>query len=182
MTSAGSSGPNLARTATLVLLAGAAAVWLAGAATSPAPPATALPSVKGTHDLDARSSALNVEAARLRERLRPTAAPHEPGRNLFAFRDKPIAHPPAVVPTVLPQHLASRAPAPPPSYRLIGLAEDPEGTGGAERTAIISGSGELYLVKAGDSVTARYRVSRVDADGVELVDAVDGRSFRLTLK
>ena len=41
------------------------------------------------------------------------------------------------------------------------------------RTAIISGEGQLYMVKEGEAVTPRYRVAKISADVVELVDLFD---------
>jgi hypothetical protein len=59
---------------------------------------------------------------------------------------------------------------------LIGFASE-----GPVRTAIISGGSDLFLAREGDSITAQYRVLRIDADGVEL-GALDGRTFTLTLQ
>ena len=67
-----------------------------------------------------------------------------------------------------------------PALTLIGLAED-EGPEGTIRTAIISGAGDLFIVKEGEAVTRRFRVSRISADVVELADS-DGTFLRLTLK
>jgi hypothetical protein len=67
-----------------------------------------------------------------------------------------------------------------PALKLVGIADDRQP--GAERTAIISGDdGQLFLVKAGDAVTARYKVARVADDSADLVDAA-GATVRLTLK
>ena len=53
--------------------------------------------------------------------------------------------------------------------KLAGIAEDPEADGPV-RTAIISGEGQLFMVKEGEAVTPRYRVAKISADVVELVD------------
>ena len=50
------------------------------------------------------------------------------------------------------------------------------------RTAIVSGFGDIFLVKAGETVASRYRVVSVASDGVELVDETDGSTLRLSLK
>jgi hypothetical protein len=63
---------------------------------------------------------------------------------------------------------------------LIGLAQD-EGPEGTVRTAIISGGGDLFIVKEGDPVTSRFRVSRISGEVVELVGA-DDAFLRLALK
>ena len=36
--------------------------------------------------------------------------------------------------------------------------------------AFISGGGQLFMVKEGDTVTPRYRVAKISADVVELTD------------
>jgi hypothetical protein len=64
---------------------------------------------------------------------------------------------------------------------LIGIAEDP-GADGVIRTAIISGFGDVFLVKEGESVTSRYKVARISGDVVELSDATDASIIRLALK
>ena len=68
-----------------------------------------------------------------------------------------------------------------PSLKLAGIAEDTEADG-PRRTAIISGEGQLYMVKEGDAVTPRYRVTRISADVVELVDVIDESVRRLALR
>ncbi len=50
------------------------------------------------------------------------------------------------------------------------------------RTAIVSGFGDVFLVKAGERIASRYRVVTVAGDGVELVDEADGSTLRLFLK
>ena len=51
------------------------------------------------------------------------------------------------------------------------------------RTAIISAlSGELFLVKEGETIAARYRVGAVAADAVELNDLLTGAVRRLALR
>jgi hypothetical protein len=171
---------NVKRTAMIVLGAGALAAWFAGAATSnremPDPVSVRTPPI------DTHGAALADEIAKLQERLRPSAEPNHPGRNLFAFR---AAHVP-VVPVALPapQPALTEAPAAtpaPPPFKLAGIAEDP-GANGPVRTAILSGGGQVYLVKEGENVTSRYRVTRIAADVVELTDVTDGTTRRLALK
>ena len=68
--------------------------------------------------------------------------------------------------------------------KLIGVAEDTT-TDGLVRTTIISGPGQLYVVKEGDPVTSRYRVARISPDVVELDDLArtgDASVLRLALK
>src|SRR2546425_4840806 len=139
---------NLKRTATIAVVGGALAAWLAGAATSnrSMPP----PIVTETAPIDARGAALANEIARLHERLRPSATPHQPGRNLFVFHT--AAPRPAGPVAVAPKPaLTEAAPLVPvvaqPSLKLAGIAEDPGPDGTTLRTAIISGEGQLFVVK-----------------------------------
>ena len=65
--------------------------------------------------------------------------------------------------------------------KLVGIAEDSSDYGPVH-TAIVSGFGDLFLVKEGDSVTERYRVTRVSAEAAELLDLTDNTAVRLVLK
>jgi len=171
---------DLKRTATLVVVGAALAVWLASAATSmrAVPPPIVVP----PSPIDSRGAALAEEVARLRERLRPTATPNQPSRNLFSFRSGPARVPAPVAPAPPPIIEAPVAPRPAqPSLKLAGIAED-EGPNGPVRTAIIAGEGQLFMVKEGDAVTLRYRVSKISADVVELTDLTDNSVRRLALK
>jgi hypothetical protein len=167
------------RTATIVLAGGALVAWLAGAATSnremPAP--LALRSAP----IEARGAELASQIARLHDRLRPSATPLQPGRNLFAFHAAPVA-PVAAAPPA-PAIVAALAPSAPaqPALKLAGIAEDP-GPDGPVRLAIISGQGQLFMVKEGEAVTSRYRIVKIGADVVELADVGDGTTRRLALK
>lgn len=169
---------HVKRTATIVLGGGALAAWLAGAATSNRP--ASVPPLHRPPPIDARGAALAEEIARLRERLRPSATPRAPGRNLFRFQAAaapPVALPAPVAPPIAP---ARALPAELP-LRLSGIGEDP-GAEGPVRIAFISGDGQLYVVKEGDLVTPRYRVSKISADVVELIDTGDGSTRRLPLR
>ena len=171
---------NAKQTATIVVVGGALLAWLAGAATSnraiePAPVLT-LPAI------DSNGAALEKEIARLHERLRPTSTPSQSNRNLFSFRSAPVRA--AQAPSVPPAPALVEAPplpAPLPPLRLVGIAEDPAADGPA-RTAIVAGDGQLFTVKEGENITARYRVARISADVVELVDLTDNSMRRLALR
>ncbi len=168
------------RTLTLVAAGGAAIAWFAGAATSNRE--VAPPIILPHPPIDMQSADLAKEIARLHDRLRPDATPRQPARNLFTFHTSPqrivapIVPPPA---PVIGEGAATTVPQPP--LQLAGIAED-SGPDGPVRTAIISTPGQLFLVKAGDPVTSRYRVARVAADVVELTDAIDGSVRRLALR
>src|SRR5207247_2811377 len=121
---------------------------------------------------------LAAEIARLHERLRPGDTPLQ-SRDLFRYsarsaarRSEPTPPPPVV--QEIPQATVS-------PLRLVGIAED-SGDAHAMRTAIISGFGDLFLVKEGETVTLRYRVARISSDAVELIDLDDNTPLRLALR
>jgi hypothetical protein len=171
---------NLKRTSTIVLSGAAIGAWLAGAATSnhtiPETP------IDRPAAIEIRGAELAREIARLHERLRPSSSPRQPGRNLFAFRaGAPRTPPPVFAPAPRPV-FAEAAPTPAlPSLKLAGIAEDTVADA-TIRTAIISGEGQLYMVKEGEAVTPRYRVTRISPDVVELADLIDNSIRRLALR
>ena len=166
---------NVKRIAMLSAAGAVLAAMIAGATTSgvrrPAP--VVIP--PNTTAIELQGAELAAEVARLRARLRPADQPQEPARNLFQFSAR-ASHTAPAAPLLPLEPTAAPAPPPPPPFTLIGFASD-----GAVRTAIISGSGDLFLAREGDSITAQYRVLRIDADGVEL-GALDGRTVTLSLE
>ena len=171
---------NFKRTATIVVVGGALLAWLAGAASSNRE--SAPPPIVRTAPIEVRGAELATEIARLHERLRPSATPRQPGRNLFMFR-APVrsAAPAPPIDGPKPALVETAGPLAQPSLKLAGLAED-AGPDGPVRTAIIAGDGQLFLVKEGENVTPRYRVARISTDVVELTDVLDGTIRRLALK
>ena len=174
---------NLKQTATIVTTGGALAAWLVGGATTnhtvaPAPIVQRSP-------VDSKSEELATEIGRLRDRLRPTAMPSQPGRNLFRFHAVPVAPRPVVAaPAPPPVDVPPPAPAIMP-MRLIGMAENPGADPTADspvRMAFINVSGQLFNVKEGESILDRYRVTKIAADVVELTDVTDGTVRRLALR
>jgi hypothetical protein len=168
------------RTATIGLVGGALAVWLAGAATSNRRVVDT--TIATPTPIELRGAELADEIARLRERLHPVAEPQQPARNLFQFSSRAAASASRVdrqAPAV------SEVPAPPapaaPPLTLVGIAEDP-GQDGPIRTAIISGPGQLFFVKEGDSIAGRFRVQRLSGEVAELTDLADSTIHRLALK
>ena len=168
------------RTTTLVVVGAALVAWLAGAATSN----HAIPPVRVVEKtaIEKRGADLADEIERLHERLAPVATPRTPGRNLFAFRATADRRPAPIAPAPRPA-LAEVAPAPfaLAPLKLSGIAED-AGADGPVRIAFISGDGQLFMVKEGEAVTPRYRVTRISADVVELVDVADNSVRRLALR
>ena len=160
--------------------AAALAAWLAAAANSGNRDLIE-PGVVRTPPIDARGAALAGEITRLHERLRPSVAPRQPSRDLFSFA--PRQTPPALAPPqarpALTETIVVRPP--PPAVQLSGIAEDVT-AGAVVRTAIISASGQLFLVKEGEQVTARYRVVKISSEVVELTDLTEGTTLRLALK
>jgi hypothetical protein len=168
--------------AVMIGAAGAAvAVWIAAAATSNTRQIVPVVSTKPTV-VDKSGAALAVEVRRLHERLRPSDAPLH-SRDLFQYaaRTGPGANGrPAAAPVAAPapEQAAPEVVAP---LKLEGLAED-QGAAGAVRTAIISGFGEIFLVKEGDNVTLRYRVAKISSEAVELTDLSTNTPLLLALR
>ena len=163
--------------------AGACAAWLS-AAMAPARSRPISPAATRTTPIETRGAELAIEIARLHDRLRPDAIPRQPGRNLFSFRATGARSATAVTPGTTTAALPDAGVKPglaQPEMKLVGVAED-SGPDGPIRTAIISGAGQLFLVKEGESVTALYHVARISVDVVELTDIRDGATRRLALK
>lgn len=171
---------NVKRTAMIGVAGVAVAVWISAATTSnmrtAVPVVPAKPSV-----IDKSGAELAVEVKRLHERLRPSDAPVH-SRDLFRYAASASASAPAVTvpPPAPPVQEQPLAPLVAP-LKLEGLAEN-NGDHGPERTAIISGFGDIFLVKEGESVTSRYRVAKISPDAVELTDLTNNTPLRLALR
>jgi hypothetical protein len=133
----------------------------------------------GTTELAAE---VQAQTLRLKARLAAAPAPQEPFRNPFTFAtraSRELRESPTRVEATAPALLG---PPLEPAIELIGVAES-ESPKGVVRTAIISAlSGELFLVKEGEIIAARYRVGTVLADAVELNDLLSGTVRRLALR
>jgi hypothetical protein len=171
---------NWKRIATIGVVGGALAVWLAGAATSNRRVVDT--TIAKPTPIELRGAALAEEIARLRERLHPVVEPQNPARNLFQFSSRAAAPPSRVDPPPpdISEAPAPRTPAAPP-LKLVGIAEDP-GPDGPIRTAIISGLGQMFFVKEGDSIAGRFRVQHLSGEVAELSDLADSTIYRLALK
>ncbi len=166
----------------LPVVAGVAA-WLV-AVGGAAPDSPAAPSARA--DLDAaRADEVAAHTSRLRARL--ASMPARPGTLRTPFRFEPRARPVAHIRrTVLrePEPLASEAAAVAaarPELHLIGMAEDTvEGT--SQRTAVVTGLNQVYLVKEGEQIAMRFLVKRIGADAIEIEDLADSTPIRLALR
>jgi hypothetical protein len=119
--------------------------------------------------------------------LRPRAVVEPNGRDIFRERAA-TAPPPPVAPVPFPQRSSIQAASDertdPGAPRLVlaGIAEDGDGSTDASRTAIVSGAGDLWMVRRGELVAGRYRVERVEADAVHLGDTRGGPPLVLRLR
>jgi hypothetical protein len=177
---------NLKRT-TIIFVGGAAlAAWLSAAIAPSRPSLT--PVAIAPAPIDASGAALAIEIARLRERLRPTPAPHDATRNPFLFksprRGGAASASPAPAAAEITATIAGGQSL--PRLTLSGIAEDPVPGGTAlVRTAIISGGGQLFLAKESDVVSdggESFTVTAISADSVELTSLRDGTTRRLNLQ
>ena len=161
------------------------AAWLSSAATSVQnPEPVTAPRAEPTSGTDSLASDVQEQAARLRTRLAAAPIPQQPARNPFTFAAREV-------PRLRQSVRAAAVPAPgvvaapvaaEPELSLIGVAEQ-QAAQGLVRTAMIVGAGdELFLVTEGQEVAARYRVSAVGADAVELRDLSSGAVRRLALR
>jgi hypothetical protein len=177
---------NLKRT-TIIFVGGAAlAAWLSAAIAPSRPPVT--PVVIAPAPIDASSAGLAIEIARLRERLRPTPAPHNATRNPFLFKSPRRGGAASLNPAPAATEITATITGGQNLARLTlaGIAEDPAPGGDAlVRTAIISGGGQLFLAKESDVVSdggESFTVTTISADSVELTSQRDGTTRRLDLK
>jgi hypothetical protein len=154
---------------------GVLATWLA-VSPNDGVPASSQPAAAQRDGAASAQVEFNEQALRLRER-KPETDPGPSTRNPFRFSPpKPapattrgaVPPPPAMAP-IFPST------PPPPALQLSGVAQ----TNG-NRTAIIVGDGQIYLVGEGNSVAGRYTVVKVDPEAVLLRDS-SGAEHRLVL-
>lgn len=156
----------------------AIATWLTASTAGPQQPA-ASDTAPRTAPIDRYAETLRLEVERLHERLRPNAEPTG-HRDLFRFSTPARQRADVLVPSESADR-ESPAPVTAPSMRLIGIAEDvtPDGP---VRTAVVSGLGDVFLVKPGDTIADRYRVLSVSPESVQLVDPATSIESTLTLR
>src|SRR5262245_23822026 len=163
----------------LILLAGFSFAAGVGRQTPDASHAPAPVETSGTTDLAAE---VKAQTQRLASRLAQAPRPVEPVRNPFTFAPRESARRPARTAAALPP--VAEAPLLPaePAIELVGVAEN-KTEQGLVRTAIVSAlSGDLFLVKEGETLAGRYKVKAVGADAIELTDMLSGEIRRLALR
>ena len=153
------------------------AAWLASAAGVGRPHLEGVPRRSAdSMQLDNVALGVQSQAARLRQRLAVAPAPRAPIRNPFTFAARePVAV--AARPQALAMPVAPDPPLPELELVLLGVAEE-----GSARTAMIGSGDELLMAMEGQILAGRYRVAKVSADAIELVDLVTGATRRLFLK
>ncbi|HKT80126.1 MAG TPA: hypothetical protein VJP86_07880 [Vicinamibacterales bacterium] len=157
---------NWKRIFAFVASAGALAALVTSAATTNRRPMLPQDGNPTTQKIEASGAELDAEIARLRAHLHPTSSPSTPARNVFQFRAAPASARAAVAPPVAAPPAAA---APTPfAFSLIGVAETGDGAS-IQRTAILSRSGELLLVKVGDRA-GEFRVVKIEERAIELQD------------
>jgi hypothetical protein len=174
--------------------AGLVATWLAAAADR-------RPDANGGAPAGQRDSAglaraehlaqeIQAQATRLRAHLAAAPQPTPSGRNPFTFesRETRIRRGERVRAASVQQSLesafATSAPEPPP-LTLSGVAEESSPAGNSAlpvRIAVLSGYGDVFLARTGDTIASRYQVIAVGADAVELKDLLAGQTIRLGLR
>jgi hypothetical protein len=165
----------------LLLLAG---LSYGGARVRQVPPAAEPRRPVETSGTASIAADVQAQTARLKARMSEAPAPLAPSRNPFAFVPREQSNARANRASRANEAQAETAVLPPaePAIELVGVAESQTPTG-LERTAVISAlSGDLFLVKEGELIAARYRVKAVSSTAVELTDLVTGEIRRLALR
>jgi hypothetical protein len=162
----------------LLILAGFSFAGALGRQTPPVTDPSTPVETSGTVNLAAE---VQEQTARLKARLAQAPPATEPVRNPFMFAPRDTGRRQArAAETAVPEPVA--LPPAEPAIELVGIAED-RTKDGIVRTAIVSSlSGDLYLVKEGESIVGRYKVKVVAPDSVELTDLLSGGTRRLTLR
>lgn len=124
---------------------------------------------------------IQSQATRLRARLAAAPVPSAGGRNPFSFNEAaPARATHRVTAAGVPEAVEAAEPVTVP-LTLSGIAEDTSADG-TIRTAVLSGLGDVFLAKAGDTIASRFRIVAVGADAVEILDISSGATVRLGLR
>ena len=151
--------------------------WLLGSTLSPP---VARTQERQTARAAARSAQLTIVPLR-DDLVMPRPAAPTPLRNPFTFGRAVVSTPgadPGSDPTEPSAPLVADdvVPAAPPEWRLVGVAVDAAGT----VTAIVSGAGDVHLVRSGDRLPGEVAVIEVTSDSVRLA-RLDGTTLDLRL-
>jgi hypothetical protein len=125
---------------------------------------------------------LDVErhTARLSSYHAEAPSPRLPARNPFRFVERRVPTPERVRPAAPVTFVPETPPAPRQPLTLVGMSSRRVGDT-VQRTAVISGFADVYLVGANDRIRDRFTVLSIGDDAVELRDD-DAQAFvRLTL-
>jgi hypothetical protein len=172
-------------TAALVLSVVAFGAWLAIATGLViAPPVSNAPqSSPVASPLDPVIRSVQSQSARLHTYLASVPQLVPPVRDPFAFSRSASSGVGGRlrVSATAPDGAAAATATARPALTLAGIAE--EGSPDAPvRTAVISGMGQLFLVKESETFGGRFEIVRVGADSALVRDGLDRSTFTLTLK
>jgi hypothetical protein len=157
--------------------------WLAAANTTrQSDPPLPAPVPQNADPVEKIAIDLQQDGARLRDQLTHAPAPQVNSRNLFGFASVPAPRASAPRPTAAAESAVAEVPPPPLPLTLMGIAEQASASGPA-RTAILGGSGDdVYMVTVGQTIAARYSVTAIGVDAIELKDLATGGFRRLALR
>jgi len=159
---------------------GLLATWFAVTPTNAPSAQPAATSIAGASDSRKQSiDELTTQEARLRQHL-DVLPPKPTARNPFRFAGRTATTATAPARPLIETPPPTTVQAMQPPLRLSGIAEQKVNQA-TVRTAVISGDGQLYLVREGDTVAGRYRVATIDSDAVTLRDDTGG-DMRLALR
>ena len=134
---------------------------------------------------EALAGEVGAQAARLQARMAHAPVPDPSPRNPFSFGLPPRAavnHVGMVRAAVAPDAVPVAMEPPVPALTLMGIAEETT-PAGPRRTAVIGGDGDtLYMVVEGQPVGARYKVTKIGADAVELEDLLTKAYRRIAMR
>ena len=141
-------------------------------------PATPRPAPGPVVQADPIVARIDAQAARLRGYL-ASAPPLKPStRDPFRFgtRPAPADRPHPRLTEIVAPLAAAFIP-----LTLAGVAEDGREEA-VKRTAVITGMGQLFLVKEGEEFGGRFRVVRIGPDAASVTDRTTGMTVTLALK
>lgn len=149
---------------------------------SPALMRTSAPPAAASRPFTTETRRVEIAPTRLPALLAARAGAVQTTRNPFVFATRPQPAPPAPKPVAAPAIVEAPAPPPKPPIALAAIAEQAGENGVVIRTAVLSLSNQVYLVKEGERAASRFTVLRVTADVVELRDETTAAIVRLALR